>query len=65
MILHGTKSEQAVRQRAYALAESGRFSAVQEVEQALIGEGWSNAHAVLQSDYARKAIRDRLDGVAH
>ena len=65
MIFTGTRSDQAARDRAYTLAESGRFTTVHEVEQALASEGWPNAHIVMESDYARKAIHDRLAGVAH
>lgn len=59
MNIPGTRSEQALRQRAYELADTGRFANSHAVEQALIGEGWSNAGAALQSDYARKAINER------
>lgn len=65
MILDGTSGDRAVWERAYKLAESGQFSRVHEVEQALIGEGWPNARSALQSDYARKAIQDRLTSPAH
>lgn len=55
---------QAVRARAYALAESGRFSNVHAVEQALVVEGWPQAGAALQSDYARKAISEKCQAAA-
>ncbi|MHA6767345.1 hypothetical protein [Sphingobium ummariense] len=55
---------QAVRARAYALAESGRFSNAHAVEQALIAEGWPQAGAALQSDYARKAISEKCQAAA-
>ncbi|EQB32456.1 hypothetical protein [Sphingobium ummariense] len=55
---------QAVRARAYALAESGRFSNARAVEQALIAEGWPQAGAALQSDYARKAISEKCQAAA-
>ncbi len=60
MIVTATRSEQAARARAYTLAESGRFNTVHDVEQALIGEGWPNAHVVIESAFARKAIHARL-----
>jgi len=50
---------QALRARAYVLAESGRFGSAHAVEQALIAEGWANAAAALQSSYTRKAISER------
>ena len=65
MIQTGTQGDRAVRARAYSLAESGRFAAVHEIERALVAEGWPNACAALQSDYARKAIQDRLASRAH
>lgn len=65
MMLTGTPGDRAVRERAYRLADSGRFVAVHEIEQALVGEGWPNARAALQSDYARKAIQERLASHAH
>lgn len=65
MTLADNKGDRAVRDRAYQLAESGSFSNVHAVEQALIGEGWPNVGAALSSDYARKAIQDRLSEQAH
>jgi len=50
---------QALRARAYTLAETGHFENIRAVEQALIAEGWPNAGQALQSDYARKAIGER------
>lgn len=59
-MIHGDdRSVQAARARAYALAESGEFANSHAVEQALIGEGWSNAARALDSDYARQAIGER------
>ncbi len=54
-----SKAERAVRERAYALAESGKFGAVREVERALIGEGWPHAARTMQSDYVRQAVEER------
>lgn len=59
MLPHDSKAERAVRDRAYALAESGRFAAVREVESALIGEGWPHAGRVMQSGYVRRAVEER------
>ena len=50
---------QAIRQRAYSLAETGRFSSATSVQQALVGEGWPNAAQALESEFARKAISER------
>ena len=36
---------QALRARAYTLAETGHFENIRAVEQALIAEGWPNADA--------------------
>ncbi|MCI4589932.1 hypothetical protein MOK15_07485 [Sphingobium sp. BYY-5] len=59
-MIHGDdRSLQAVRARAYMLAETGRFGNSNAVQQALIAEGWSNAGRALDSDYARKAIGER------
>ena len=55
---------QALRARAYALAESGRYNGAHAVEQALIAEGWPNAGAALQSSYTRKAITERCQAAA-
>jgi hypothetical protein len=49
----------AARDRAYALAESGRFDNAHAVEQALAAEGWPNAGRALESDYARKSVNER------
>lgn len=49
----------ATRERAYALADSGRFERAHAVEQALIAEGWPKAAEALESDYARKAVSER------
>ncbi|MDX3910373.1 MAG: hypothetical protein QHC67_11195 [Sphingobium sp.] len=59
------RHDHAVRTRAYALAESGRFHAVREIEQALVGEGWPGAGTVLQSGYVRQAIAERLASHSH
>lgn len=59
------QGERAVRERAYQLAESGDFSSVHAVEQALAREGWPNAGSVLAGDYVRKAIQDRIADHAH
>ena len=59
-------SLQALRARAYALAESGRFEGAHGVEQALVAEGWPNIHRALESEYARKSISERcLAAKAH
>lgn len=55
----GTRSDQALRQRALDLAESGRFAAPHQVEEALIGEGWPNAGIAMRGDFLRKAVADR------
>lgn len=58
-MMHTDSRHQALRARAYTLAESGRFEGAHAVEQALVAEGWPDAAAVLQSSYARKAISER------
>ncbi|MGK2912290.1 MAG: hypothetical protein ACSLE1_21205 [Sphingobium sp.] len=60
-----TRRDQALRTRAYALAESGRFHAVKDVEEALVGEGWPHAGALMQGDYMRQAIAERLAAHSH
>ncbi|WP_083949161.1 hypothetical protein [Sphingobium cloacae] len=52
-------SLQALRARAYKLAESGQFDGAHAIRTALIAEGWSNAGRAFQSDYMRKAISER------
>lgn len=59
MIHHDDRSLQAARDRAYALADTGRFDTLHAVRQALVGEGWPNAGRALESDFARKAIGER------
>lgn len=59
MIQSDNRSFQAVRDRAYALADSGRFDSAHAVEQAVIAEGWPNAANALASDFARKSISER------
>ncbi len=59
MQLDGNKAERAVRQRAYELAESGRFDAARGVERALIGEGWPNAAKVMRSSFVHQAVEER------
>ena len=56
----GSQREQALRARAYILAETGNFAAVRDVEQAMIGEGWPDAAEVLGHDYVRRALAERL-----
>ncbi|SCW36424.1 hypothetical protein SAMN02927924_00203 [Sphingobium faniae] len=52
-------SLQALRSRAYTLAESGQFDGAHAIRQALIAEGWSNTGRAFQSEYMRKAISER------
>lgn len=62
MIRSDNNDMQALRARAYALAESGQFANAHAVEQALVAEGWPNIHRALDGDYARKAISERCLG---
>jgi hypothetical protein len=55
------RGDSALRERAYKLAENGRFSSVHQVEQALIAEGWPNVGPALKGSYARKAIAERCE----
>jgi hypothetical protein len=55
------KAERALRDRAFALADSGRFTAALEVERALISEGWPNARRTMESEVFRQAIHDRCE----
>lgn len=59
MFLQDSKADRAIRDRAYRLAESGRFPARHEVEKALIGEGWPNARRVLRGEYVMRAIEEK------
>lgn len=59
-MMHGDDGRlQALRARAYELAESGRYNGAHAVEQALIAEGWSNAASALQNSFTRKAVSER------
>lgn len=59
MHLNDTKADRALRERAFALAESGRFDAAHEVERALIGEGWPNTGTIMHSDYMVQAVDEK------
>ncbi|MFZ2995119.1 hypothetical protein [Sphingobium sp.] len=59
MVHQDDRGIQAARARAYALAETGRFDNLNSVKNALVAEGWSNAGAALDSEYARSAIGER------
>jgi len=63
MIEKDARGMHAIRSRAYALADTGRFMSAHAVEQALIAEGWPNATRALQSEYARKAVSERCAAV--
>ena len=53
------KAERAVRERAFALADTGKFETASEIERALIGEGWPNAGRAMDSEIFRQAVHDR------
>ena len=59
MIHAENEALQALRARAYTLAETGQFDGAHAVEKALIAEGWPNAGEALKSEYSRKAISER------
>ena len=52
------KAERAVRDRALALADSGRYTAALDVERALISEGWPNARRTMASELFRQTIHE-------
>ncbi|MBK5265196.1 MAG: hypothetical protein JJE34_08200 [Alphaproteobacteria bacterium] len=58
------KADRAIRDRAFALADSGKFETVLEIEQALISEGWPNAGRAIQSEIFRQALHDRCNAAA-
>lgn len=64
MIVTENKGERAARERAYALADSGRYDSAHDVERALIAEGWPNAGEALSSEFARKTIAERCQAAA-
>lgn len=53
------KADRAVRDRAFALADSGRFDTAAAIERALISEGWPNVGRTMASEIFRQAIHDR------
>ncbi len=59
MIENQDRGLRAARERAYALADSGRYDRAHAVEQALIAEGWPNAGEAMSSEFARKAVSER------
>lgn len=48
-----------VRDRAYALADSGLHDGWRSVERTLVGEGWPNCRSVMESEYVRRSIDSR------
>jgi hypothetical protein len=64
MIVTENTGERAARERAYALADTGRYDSVHAVENALIAEGWPNAGEVLAGEYVRKTIAERCQAAA-
>lgn len=48
-----------VRERAYKLADSGKFTGWRMIEAALIGEGWPNSRAALEPDVVRLSLDAR------
>ncbi|HEY9580211.1 MAG TPA: hypothetical protein VIR65_10160 [Rhizorhapis sp.] len=59
MNLTVNKADQAVRERAFMLADSGRFDTAFEIERVLIAEGWPNAGRAMTGEIFRQAIHDR------
>lgn len=53
------KADRAVRDRAFALADSGRFENAAAIERALISEGWPNVGRTMASEVFRQAVHDR------
>ena len=60
MIRSDNSGLQALRARAYALAESGQFANAHAVEQALVAEGWPNIHRALAGDYWQAPVRQAI-----
>ena len=58
------KADRAMRDRAFAMADSGTFTTVLEIERALISEGWPNAARAMQSEIFRQALHDRCNAAA-
>jgi hypothetical protein len=58
MTMVDSRSERALRDRAYQLADAGECASVHQIEQRLIGEGWTNVHLALDA-YTRKTIAER------
>jgi len=48
-----------VRDRAYALAESGLHDGWRSIERTLVGEGWPNCRSVFESEFVRRSIDSR------
>ncbi|WP_336959144.1 hypothetical protein [Sphingobium aquiterrae] len=65
MSIRQNPAQRALHERACQLADSGRFTNVRAVEQALIGEGWADAGRQMQGDYLRKAVGERCRAAAH
>lgn len=59
MLYHGDSYSQKLRERAYLLADTGKFNGWRYIEKALISEGWENSHVVLGSSFMRLALDER------
>lgn len=64
MHISENKADQAVRNRAFALADSGRFDTATAIERALISEGWPNVGRTMASEVFRQAVHDRCAAAA-
>lgn len=64
MIGSDNKGERAARDRAYALADSGRYRSAHAVQEALAAEGWPNAGPALAGEHVRQTIAERCQAAA-
>lgn len=49
----------SIRERAYILADTGRFEGWRQVSLAMAGEGWTGSREVLDRDFMRMALNER------
>lgn len=54
-----SRAERALRNRAFALAESGRYGAGREVRRALIGEGWPLVGRLFDRGAVGRAVEEK------
>ena len=61
MNISGNRAEQALRQRAYALADSGDFDSAHHIRTKLASEGWPNVQPTLSGAFMTERLGERIE----